>query len=335
MKKSLLKLMMKSGAFAPFRLMNRRKALILTYHRFSESENKFAISCGLLEHQLDYLTKRYQIISLSDLAEYLKTNKPLPDKCAVITIDDGYRDVYEIAFPVLKKFNVPATVFVVTDFLDEKKWIWTDKMRYIMSRVKEAEFNLVIGDEDLKINLNGESSRFLSAQRVNNRLKKMEDSERDETIKNIAASLNVEIPSLPSKEFAPLTWQQVREMDTNKVSIESHTVTHPVLTNTTDEQLSYELTKSRARLEQELNRRVNLFCYPNGNNNIRVHNAVKNAGYDCAVTTNQGFNDVGVDLYSLKRFDAEFDMGHFAQTTSGFELWRNSRRNGASKPFSE
>ncbi len=296
------------------------------YHRFSEGENCFAISRDVFREHLSYLTKRYFIIPLSELIDYLKSDKSLPANVVALTIDDGYLDAYEIAFPVLKEFGVPATVFVVTDFLDKKDWVWTDKMRYVFSRVEEREVSLQFGDKKLEMNLNSANLRFQSAARVNDILKRMNEGDKKKNLNQIASSFKVEIPDLPTKEFAPFSWQQAREMDKNNVAIESHTVTHPILTNINDEQLQTELTASRERLKSELERDANIFCYPNGNYDERVRNAVDRSGYTSAVTTVEGFNEKGIDLFSLKRFSAEFDMEHFAQTTSGFEFWKNNLR---------
>lgn len=296
------------------------------YHRFSEGENSFAISRNVFREHLKYLTKRYSIIPLSEVVDYLKKNKSLPDNVAALTIDDGYVDAYEIAFPVLKEYGVPATIFVVTDFLDKKDWVWTDKMRYVMSRIGEKEINLQVGDKRLLMNLNGSDSRFKSAARINDILKRMNEDDKNKNLNQIASSFEIEIPDLPTKEFAPVSWQHAREMDKNNVAVESHTVTHPILTNVDDAQLQTELTESRVRLKAELERDANIFCYPNGNYDARVRGAVEQAGYASAVTTVEGFNEKGVDPFSLKRFSAEFDIEHFAQTTSGFELWKNNLR---------
>src|SRR5262245_8528847 len=131
MKKALLNLMRVSGAFATFRLANRGKVLILMYHRFSNQDDGEATSAQTLRDQLTYLTSHYRIVPLSCVAKLIISGETIPPGLAVITIDDGYRDVYEIAFPILREFQVPATLFVVTDFIEEKAWLWTDKLKFI------------------------------------------------------------------------------------------------------------------------------------------------------------------------------------------------------------
>ncbi|HEX8118701.1 MAG TPA: polysaccharide deacetylase family protein, partial [Pyrinomonadaceae bacterium] len=111
------------------------------------------------------------------------------------------------------------------------------------------------------------------------------------------------------------------------VELGSHTVSHPILTTTDDAQLEAELRGSRARLEEELRRTVNLFCYPNGACDARVRREAERAGYACAVTTVPGLNDRrGADPLTLRRVAAETDLPHFVQSTSGFEHLKNRLR---------
>jgi peptidoglycan/xylan/chitin deacetylase (PgdA/CDA1 family) len=319
-KKALLKTMYNLGAFAPFRLANREKVLILTYHRFSCEKSEGKVSSAEFAAQLEYLSRNNRVLSLEETIDCLQNGKSLPPNTTVITIDDGHADACEIAFPVLKKFEMPATVYVVTDFLDGKCWLWTDLMRYVLLETKNERLKIDFGGEDkIESGLTGETQRLETASRINSRLKKLPNAQKEAKIKEIAESLNVEIPLLPTKEFAPIDWRQAREMDAGDVKIESHTTTHPILTNISEKQLDFELKTSRKRLEEILNREVGHFCYPNGSFDENVRKAVEKAGYKSAVTTNYGFNKLQANRFLLKRIDAQSNIANFAQSASGFE----------------
>jgi peptidoglycan/xylan/chitin deacetylase (PgdA/CDA1 family) len=333
MKRTLLKFMMNAGVFAPFRLANRNRALILMYHRFSESDGGAATSARAFAEQVRYLTTHYHVVPLGVLADHLASDsESLPPRLAAITIDDGYRDVCEIAFPILQRYNAHATLFVVTDFLDRKAWVWTDKLRYLTSRTKLTELALTIDGRSLNLKLSDAASRLAAASRVNSILKLLPDAQKNDEIARLSSLLEVPLPDAPPAEFAPLTWDEAREMDRTCVQIESHTSSHPILTQIDDERLRLELCESRARVEAELEREADLFCYPNGDYDARVRGAVERAGYRCAVTTDYGMNEKGQNLLSLRRICAEADLPHFIQSTSGFEqmkirLTRNVETN--------
>lgn len=329
MKHAILRLMQETGAFAPFRFANRGKALIVMYHRFSREEGTPMVSARAFAEQIDYLTSHYRIVPLSFVAARLGAGKPLPPRVAVLTIDDAYSDVYDIAFPILRERGVPATVFVVTDFAERKTWLWTDKLRYLTSRVEGRQLEMAVQGRALRCELNGPASRLEAAAMINARLKTLEDEAKEEAIFGIADSLSVTIPASPPPEFASITWDDARRMQAAGIEIGSHSVTHPILTNICLARLRRELGESRERIESELSRKVDLFCYPNGNFNREVRREVERAGYSCAVTSIYGFADSGSDPLALHRISTEFDLPHFIQSTSGFERVKTRLLNRA------
>src|ERR1051325_449292 len=146
MKRVVRHLLRASGAFAPFRLANRNKALILMYHRFATQESEAATSERAFERHLNYLTAHYRVVPLSQLADHRGRGRRLPPRLAAITIDDGYGDAYEIAYPLLRRYRVPAAVFVVTDFIERKSWLWTDKLKFLTPRASVGGFDSSLND---------------------------------------------------------------------------------------------------------------------------------------------------------------------------------------------
>jgi peptidoglycan/xylan/chitin deacetylase (PgdA/CDA1 family) len=312
MKQALLRVMRASGLFATFRRANQRKILVVTYHRFSEQPKGGFTHASAFAEQLEYLRAHYTIVPLSAIGRHLIEGEPLPNAPAAITIDDGYRDAYEVAFPILRRHRAPATLFAATDFIDRKGWLWTDKLRYVEARKR--------------------SSSALDARRANEELKRLPNAEKDKHIAAIAHEAGVTMPALPPADCGAITWDQAREMATAGIDIGSHTVTHPILTHVDLVQLGYELQQSRSRLEDELDREVALFCYPNGDYNARVRGAVERAGYRVAVTTEGGLNDGASDPLALRRIHTEGDITRFVQSTSGFEHFKSGFRT-ASAPL--
>ncbi|MFY9553507.1 MAG: polysaccharide deacetylase family protein [Blastocatellia bacterium] len=323
MKQTVLNLMRVTGAFAPFRRANRDKALILTYHRFSNTGAAEATSARAFAEQIRYLTSHYQIVPLSNLAEYLSRGVGLPAGIASIAIDDGYRDAYEIAFPILTEYKIPATLFVVTDFLDRRIWLWTDKLRFILSRTESTEFSTTIDNRAMQFRLGDRASRTKAAAQINAALKRLPDQVKDQLITDIEASLGVELPAVPTDDYAAISWNQAREMDAAGVRIGSHTVSHPILTRVSGERLRIELSESRSRIQLMLGREVDLFCYPNGDYNESISQAVRDAGYKCAVTVEPGFNNIDSDPLQLRRVHTDNNLARFIQSTSGFEQIKN------------
>lgn len=91
---------------------------VLCYHRFGSRASKLTVTPAAFAAQMDYLARNgYHVIALKDLAAFIAGRDALPKKSVIITIDDGYRATYDIAYPILRKFGFPATVFLYTDFV--------------------------------------------------------------------------------------------------------------------------------------------------------------------------------------------------------------------------
>jgi len=322
MKRAVLNLMRITGAFAPFRLVNRNRALILTYHRFRRVDERDAISSEAFEAQLEYLAARYHFVPLSLISDHLARGLDPPARSVAITIDDGYHDAYNIAFPLLRRYRIPATIFVVTDFIDRKAWLWTDKLRFATLQAAGGSYDVKVQNWTLWFRLRDRRSRLDAAARVNTILKSLPGHLVPGIIDQIAARLGVQLPELPTEEWSPVSWDNIREMEAAGVESASQTVTNPILTNISNEELERELHHSRMRLESVLARPVDLFCYPNGNYDARVKRAVARAGYRCAVTCDPGLVDNRSEAFALLRVHADRDLARFIQGTSGFEQWK-------------
>lgn len=323
MKKKLLKTIYNFGGFAPFHWATRGSLRVLMYHRFSLEADEYKTSADEFAAHLAYLKKHCRVLSLTAAIEDLKNEKPLPPNAVVITIDDGYADAGDIAFPLLREYETPAALYAVTDFLDGKCWLWTDLARYVLTNTKAEKIAVEFGGNDKIETRLGDGNHCLqTANRINARLKKLPDEEKDAKIEEIAEDLKVRIPAAPVGEFAPVSWEQARTMEAGGLQIESHTVSHPILTNIGATRLAYELRTSKTRLEEKLEKEIKHFCYPNGDFNETIAEAAKKAGYASAVTTAYGFNEPDVNRFKLNRIDAPPSIESFAQSASGFDVLR-------------
>ncbi|MFN0085071.1 MAG: polysaccharide deacetylase family protein [Blastocatellia bacterium] len=328
-KKAALELISAAGAFAPFRWITRGDALVLMYHRFGESNDGVTVPPESFARQVAYLNAHYRIVPLTTIADYLKAGERLPRGLAVITVDDGYNDFYEAAFPILRKEGVTATVFLVTDFVSQRAWMPADRAAFLTAQAAGGEYQLAIGRERLRIALGEAASRDAAAARINTALLAIPHEERTEAVGGVARALDVPLPIIPPKEFGALHWGQVREMAMAGIEFGSHTVTHAMLTQISEVKMRREVAESRAQIEDELGRTSDIFSYPNGEMNDRVREAVVRAGYRGAGSSAPGFNDAQVDPFAIRRIYAETDLPHFVQTTSGCEHLKNQLRNFA------
>lgn len=320
-KNAAINILLRTNAFSVFRNANKAKTPILMYHRFSEGEEYGKTSRQTFETHLKYLTKNYKIVSLTHAVMHGTDNRT-----AVLTVDDGYCDFYDVAFPVLKKFGVTATLYAVTGFVSKRCWIWTDKARHILGRTRLEKFQFQIGRKEFDEELGNADSRLDLAGRVNSELKKLSDDEKELVLGELATKLEVNLDELPPAEFGPTNWDQLREMAKAGIEIGSHTVNHPILTNVAADVLADELTSSKLELENILQTPTIHFCYPNGNVSGRERDAAEKVGYTSAVTTEIRLRDRSDDHFLLPRIDAEPEIERLIQSTSGFDAFKAKYR---------
>lgn len=328
MSKSLVgKILLSFNAFAPFRFLNRDKLLVLVYHRFSVDSAIGRTSAAVFRRHLDYLLRHYKIISLTEAVNRLVRGEELSASEAVITIDDGYHDFYDIAFPIIREYKIPATVYAVTGFVEGRCWIWTDIARHILLSTSKNDLEIEINGKRIAESFSEEASRLAAAGAVNHMLKKLPDEEKDRELERFAEMMRVKVPERPPVGFSSFTWDQAREMAAHGIEIGSHTVTHPILTNVESRRLETELGRSKATVQAEIGIDSVHFCYPNGNVSAKVRDAVETAGYASAVSTEIDLCSGSSDPYLVPRIDAEPEMYRFVQATSGFDRLKSSLRS--------
>ncbi len=135
-------LLHRAGGLSVARRLNRNSLRILMYHRFPEAQG--------LEAQCRHLRDHYRPLSLTAAANHLKTREPLPPNSVVVTVDDGHRDFFEIAYPVFSSHGIPVTVYVVTDFLDRQLWLWVDQVRYAFQHSNLRQVRIEVGDAEVR-----------------------------------------------------------------------------------------------------------------------------------------------------------------------------------------
>ncbi|HEV8441369.1 MAG TPA: polysaccharide deacetylase family protein [Methylomirabilota bacterium] len=326
LKLATLELGFRAGMFRMAQLaLRRRQAVILTFHRFAGEGHGHprGLPIHRFEQYLDYLGERYHVVSLAELISDLMRGVVRPYRVA-LTVDDGYREVSTLAAPLLRRYGMPATFFVVSDLAQGRLWLWTDQFRFVFEHAPEGLFELSHRGTVRRIEIGNAGDRLRHAEAWREYAKHLPIAERDELLTALARACRVEIPVEPPDEYRAMTWAELRELAKDGFDIGAHTKTHPILSSLPAERLPAEIGECKQELERRLGVAVRHFAYPNGKRGDYTRAAVEavaEAGYQAAVTAMSGGNTPATSLYELYRVDggAE-DLAHFAQAVSGFEL---------------
>ncbi|HET9361516.1 MAG TPA: polysaccharide deacetylase family protein [Vicinamibacterales bacterium] len=273
-----------------------RRPLILGYHRVVENFAVAAltempnmlISVSMFERHLEWLGRQFRFVSLDDIGEHAVSGVPFDGPVAAITFDDGYRDVYEQAYPTLKRMGIPAAVFVVTDLVGGDGCQIHDKLYHLLARAfarwDDPRRELLGVLEELEI-----PSGHLFPTRATTRsplltVTALLPSLTQRDVRRVLAYLESVVGPAASDMPRSLTWQMIAEMGRAGFTIGSHTKTHASLPMETPEAAVEEIAGSKRALEAHLGKPVVHFAYPGGQFTPGVVDAVAAAGYQCGYT---------------------------------------------------
>lgn len=306
---------------------NRKKgALILMYHRIASARIDpwdLCVTPEYFEEQVRYIRDNFQVVTMHDLTARARTKQSLQNYIA-ITFDDGYRDNFTAAKPILEKYNVPATFYLTTRFTAEKKSFWWDELEQLIlaTPILPEKINLRIGQEVFTSDLGPSHILSDTAEKeinawhyghplYNARLKLFYDlwaairtvaiAEQQRVMQALQAWVHTAI-SLP----ALMDEAQVKELsNTSLFEIGAHTVNHPALGHLSPEEQRYEIDESRSVLQSIINKPITGFAYPYGDRNEHTPGITQKLGFDYAVSTREGNVIHGGHLYDLPRYQVK------------------------------
>lgn len=263
---------------------------IFTLHRPTPNSGAYnGLDEKLLEKCLAYATQRaYRFCSIDNLVA--EANNPTTNLQPTIcfTLDDGYTDQATRLLPLLLDYKTSPSLFVITDFIDNKLWPWDAKLTYLLWHTSLTRVQIEIGAEKIQLDLSSQENRIHARRLAIRAVKRLEPNLHTDTISAIAAACQVSLPLLPPPEFEPISWQSLRTLETQGLRIGSHSQSHLIFNSASNRTIHTELIHSKQRLANELQNPSSVFCYPLGTKqDFSPHHIelVKAAGYSAAIST--------------------------------------------------
>jgi len=256
------------------------------------------INAADFHQQMSILAKNFCVLPLSDAVTKLQS-ETLPAKAVSITFDDGYADNVEVALPILQQWQLPATFFISTGFLDGG-CMWNDAVIEAV-RVAPGPF-LDLSDMNLgKFDVRSISQRQQTIQRLIAKLKYLPQEERGMKAASVARSAGAKLP-----DNLMMSSDQVRLLSAAGMEIGGHTVNHPILSGLSESVTRDEIMQGRKMLEEITGKPVHLFAYPNGTPGLDYTSEhiklLKELGFFAAVSTAYGAATSDGDCYQMPRF---------------------------------
>lgn len=263
---------------------------IVTYHRVANPGNNTALDPALISatpeafaQQLDYLRRWYDVVSAADVIAALGARLQLPKRAVMLTFDDAYVDFETDAWPILKQFGLPATLFVPTAYAsDPRQSFWWDRLYRASTKLQLMQ------------------TQWTTLKDLRRHIKTLPHCEALALVDWLVEKSGVEDPPAPSV----IGWPKLRQLASEGVTLAAHSRTHPVLSGLSLEAIRSEVLGSQDDLKREIGSALPIFCYPSGAVDARVVDILRDNNFALGFTTQLGHNDLfRSDPLLLRRTD--------------------------------
>jgi peptidoglycan/xylan/chitin deacetylase (PgdA/CDA1 family) len=288
--------------------------VVFTYHRIADPftdhfyDPVISATPKSFRTQIKWLHSRFQIVALDELLSRLQAASPWRELVVLLTFDDGYRDNFDIAVPILREHGVPATFFIPTAFLESPQLPWWDHIAYVIKKTTAQRLTLEMAPgsimEPLKINIDP-TQRSVAIMAIVRAF--LDGTVIDESwfLNQLEVQAGVTVDSATLGRTLFMSWDQVGQLAGAGLTIGSHAHTHRKLAGLDEQSQLFELTESRRVLKQRLNREIRALAYPYGwpgTFSPRTRSLAAETGYDIAFGSQVGVNRYGkIDLFEVKR----------------------------------
>jgi peptidoglycan/xylan/chitin deacetylase (PgdA/CDA1 family) len=305
------------------------RLVILTYHNISDGREyqngvnhqfklRPVLTFQMFDLHLKILKKSYEVVSLDEGVERLKNGKKQDNRLVAITFDDGYKSFYTWAYPLLQKYDFPATMFLSTGFIGENKIFWWDKLNQLFFHLETEVISPqllspIVGKnlaEGFALHRNNLKQKIWFLQLLENWLVGLGEEERDEKLEKLEALL-LERKKVEFKPEPILNWEEIELMSKHKITFGCHTHSHLNLQHASLERVKEETDKSKREIELHLKTKVTSFAFPYGVDQEscqKVKPILQAHNFHCARTSLWGFNNQNSDLFLLKRAHIGLDI---------------------------
>ncbi|MCS6285456.1 MAG: polysaccharide deacetylase family protein [Nitrospira sp.] len=298
----------------------RKKAVVLMYHRVLTREERartgshpgIVVDRDAFASQMAMLKQRFNVLSVEEFADRMERKIPFDDASCLLTFDDGWRDNFSHALPILQRYGLPAVVFLPVKFIGGRRIFWQEHLTHLtLKAVKQARCEpgcrerlrklLALADLDSMLDLPDHDPRLAIMEAVR-RQKRLATSVIETTIASLASELDLRGDDHESLDGF-LDWEQVKSMARQGIAFGGHGGEHRILTFVSLSEAQDEIRSAKDVIAGHLQETVPIFSYPNGNWSPDVAKLVEKAGYRLAFTTEPGFVSCEDNRFTVRRIN--------------------------------
>lgn len=291
-------------------------AVILAYHSILEEPELTDHILGVSQSRASFdahmatLARDFSPVSVEDVAQFAKSGRKLPPRAVAVTFDDGFADNYEVALPVLKRYGIPATFYIMVDSVENGTLPWYCRIRVAFNTTRVPKWTDPAGRSYDLTNPEERSAARSKAWDCGAALTRVP---QQEFVSGVERALETE--TVKAKHGFMMDWEQVRALKKAGQTIGGHTLSHPNVAQVSQSEAQSEIAGCKKRLEEVVGAPVEHFSYPhpalNPHWSKQTLEITREAGFKSAALTTKGPVRAGDDPLAMKRIYAASDVDQF------------------------
>ncbi|MGC2245422.1 MAG: polysaccharide deacetylase family protein [Terriglobales bacterium] len=294
-------------------------AAILAYHSVVEDPQLTDYILGSsrarihFERHIETLARKFSPVTIDDVAEFAKSGKRLPPRAVAVTFDDGFADNYEVALPILSRYGVPATFYIMVEAVENGTLPWYCRIRFAFNTTKKSSWTYAETKRTYPLGTPDERRAAMPA--AWDRGAALAGRAQEEFVESVERALDIDPQAAKAKHGLMMDWEQVRSLKKAGHTIGGHTLSHPNVAQVSEGDARSEIAGCKRALEEKLGDPVDHFSYPhpalNPHWSSRTLGITREAGFKSAALTTYGSVRAGDEPLALKRMYTPADLDQF------------------------
>ncbi len=294
---------------------------ILLYHGITncrsngiENFSKKHIENKKFIHQMKFIKRHCNLLSIDDVIEINKSKRKYPSKSVVVSFDDGFENNYTVAAPILLDLKVPAVFYITSGIVNTDIMFWVDMIEDCINLTRKRTIAIRL-EREYEFCLNSNEKKIRAVNAIKGFCKRSSKKGKDRVVKELIRDTGI-IPAVEhSRNYSKIKWYQIKEMfDEEMFTIGGHSLYHDILSDLPKAKMSEDICLSIKLLEYNLGKKIIHYSYPEGQEdhyNEQVIRCLKSNGIECAPSARVGLNDENTDLFNLNRIMVGFMGSNF------------------------
>ena len=289
---------------------------ILLYHGVTNIKSR-GIENYLRKHisqddfysQMQYLRNNCNVISIDDYLEIRKSKECLPPKSVIITFDDGFKNNYTVAAPILADLGLPSVFYYTSGVINTNIMFWVDIIEDCLNCCKNASIRIEL-DQVYDFSIDSMDAKIIALKKIKEYAKNVSNSDWDRIVNDIQNETGVKACVEHSENYEKITWNELKRLyDNSLFTVGGHSMYHNILSYKTYIEMEEDIRSSIDLLETNLKSSICHFAYPEGeahHYNNDVIDVLRKYGILCSPTAIPGLNSLNTDPFHLRRIMVGF-----------------------------